>query len=104
MRRTRVLIAANSLRVNSPARTLSSQGLARLVLTPNRGNPQSSPPDFDSRHFKVPLTPHLPTYNGVGPCVRRHDRHNFGVGRHRALPEVGKSSARWFQQIGDDVR
>ena len=77
--------------------------MTRLVATPNRGNPQSSPPDFDSRHFKVPLTPHLPTYNGVGPAsVVTTD--SIGVGRHRALPEVGKSSARWFQQIGDDVR
>ena len=39
MRCTRVPLAAISLRVNLPARTLSSQGLARLVLTPTVGTP-----------------------------------------------------------------
>jgi hypothetical protein len=43
------LLAANVRQ--PPARTNSSQGLARLELTQDRWNPRSSPPDFDSRHF-----------------------------------------------------
>jgi hypothetical protein len=75
------------LRVGLPARTLSSQGLARLVPTLTDGTLQSSPPDSDPRHFES--APYAgPTYPRRSYASVYHDRH-FGVGRHRALPEVG---------------
>jgi hypothetical protein len=43
----------------------SSQGLARLVLTHTVGTLQSSPPDFNSRHFKSAPYAALAYRNGV---------------------------------------
>jgi hypothetical protein len=65
--------------------------------------PKHSPPFSDPRHFlKVPLTPEN-TYLGV--AKKPSSRPKTGVGRHRALPEVGKKfCSGTFQHIGDDVR
>src|SRR6476660_2965117 len=58
------------------------------------GTHLSSPPDSDSRHLlKCPLRRSIPTENGVALRPSITTDSNFGVGRHRALPEVGQSTA-----------
>ena len=103
MRRTRVLLAAISLRVNSPARTISSQGLARLVLTPNLGTPLNVSRLFPTPGtFKCPLRPpRRARRSRASVCTAGIGTAWGGIARCRKSANVPLGEV---PQIGDDVR
>ena len=82
---------------------LSSQGLARLVLTPTVGTLRSSPPDSDPRHFESAPYAGLAYRIGVAlrPSLTTDTSAWGGIARCRKSVNLLPG---WFRHIGDDVR
>ena len=76
MRCTRVPPCGNEYARQPTGPDFSSQGLARLALTPTVGTLQSSPPDSDLRHFESAPYAGLPYQNRRSFASVIHDRPN----------------------------